>query len=102
MDSGAPLLEALHLMVKWGVHRIPVVDSDGELITILSQSQVTSHMYPSFLLYVMYDTFIHVPIYRYLWCFDALLLKKTASSLASGITDHDSPSEASSDWKGGK
>jgi CBS-domain-containing membrane protein len=46
VESNAPLLEALNLMVKWGVHRIPIVDAEGELITILSQSQVTAFMYP--------------------------------------------------------
>lgn len=54
VDSSAPLLEALHLMVKWGVHRIPVVDSEGVLITIISQSQITAHMYHYFIIIFYY------------------------------------------------
>lgn len=80
VDSSAPLLEALHLMVKWRVHRIPVMDSEGELITVLSQSQITSH------------------IYRYLWCFDSSLLKLTAASLAAGTKPSD-PTDATSESK---
>lgn len=46
VESTAPTLEALNLMVKWGVHRIPIVDAEGELITVLSQSQMVAFMYP--------------------------------------------------------
>eukprot|EP01112_Ceratiomyxa_fruticulosa_P001166 TRINITY_DN1115_c0_g1_i1.p1 TRINITY_DN1115_c0_g1~~TRINITY_DN1115_c0_g1_i1.p1 ORF type:complete len:314 (+),score=54.04 TRINITY_DN1115_c0_g1_i1:176-1117(+) len=49
VESTAPLHIAIKLMNKWGVHRIPVVDSEGSLISVLTQSQVvhwlSNHMY---------------------------------------------------------
>jgi len=45
IDTHAPLLLAIELMAKWQVHRIPIFDSAGELITILSQSQIVNYLY---------------------------------------------------------
>jgi CBS domain-containing protein len=68
VEGGAPLIEALHLMVKWGVHRIPIVDSEGELITIISQSQLSTF------------------VYKYLYNFPNSLIKQTAASIATAIS----------------
>lgn len=65
VESSAPVLEALNLMVKWGVHRIPVVDAEGELITVLSQSQVVTF------------------VFKYLHLFNPALLQKPADSFAA-------------------
>jgi len=40
VESTAPLQEAIKLMTKWAVHRVPVIDSEGTLISVLTQSQV--------------------------------------------------------------
>jgi len=45
VEGMAPLLSAIHMMAKWRVHRIPVIDSEGELITILTQSHVVKFLY---------------------------------------------------------
>jgi len=49
VESTAPLHIAIQLMNKWKVHRIPVVDSEGTFISVLTQSQVvhwlSNHMY---------------------------------------------------------
>jgi CBS-domain-containing membrane protein len=45
VEDGAPLEVALRLMVKWGVHRIPIVDAEGNLVTLITQSQVIKHFY---------------------------------------------------------
>jgi len=49
VESTAPLHIAIKLMNKWKVHRIPVVDSEGTLISVLTQSHVvhwlSNHMY---------------------------------------------------------
>jgi len=75
VESGAPLLEALNLMVKWKVHRIPIVDAEGELITIISQSQLSSF------------------VYKYLSSFSPSLMQKTAISISASIasTEQSSP-----------
>ncbi|EGG24598.1 cystathionine-beta-synthase domain-containing protein [Cavenderia fasciculata] len=43
VESSAPLNVAIELMVKWNVHRIPVIDSEGNLISILTQSRVIEY-----------------------------------------------------------
>jgi len=45
VESMAPLLTAIVKMVRWKVHRIPVIDSEGELITIITQSHITKFLY---------------------------------------------------------
>jgi len=40
VESTAPLHEAVKLMNKWGVHRVPVIDAEGNLMSVLTQSQV--------------------------------------------------------------
>lgn len=45
MENTAPVSGAIELMANWKVHRIPVVDQDGELITIVTQSHVTKFVY---------------------------------------------------------
>jgi len=69
VESGAPLLEAMNLMVKWGVHRIPIVDAEGELMTIISQSQLSAF------------------IYKYLSSFSPSLFKQTAASIAIPVIE---------------
>jgi len=68
VESSAPLLEALNLMVKWGVHRLPIVDAEGELITIITQSQLSTF------------------IYKYLTSFSPSLSQQTAASIAVSIS----------------
>jgi len=41
----APLLTALVKMVRWRVHRIPVIDSEGELVSVITQSHITKFLY---------------------------------------------------------
>lgn len=45
VESMAPLQAAIMKMVKWKVHRIPVIDSEGELMTLITQSQVLKFLY---------------------------------------------------------
>jgi CBS domain-containing protein len=45
VESMAPLQAAIMKMVKWKVHRIPVIDSEGELITVITQSHVVKFLY---------------------------------------------------------
>jgi len=45
VESTAPLQTAVMKMVKWKVHRIPVIDSEGELMTLITQSQVLKFLY---------------------------------------------------------
>ncbi|EFA78474.1 cystathionine-beta-synthase domain-containing protein [Heterostelium album PN500] len=40
VEATAPLKVAIELMVKWNVHRVPVIDSEGTLVSILTQSRV--------------------------------------------------------------
>eukprot|EP01089_Gocevia_fonbrunei_P015671 TRINITY_DN4642_c0_g1_i1.p1 TRINITY_DN4642_c0_g1~~TRINITY_DN4642_c0_g1_i1.p1 ORF type:complete len:332 (+),score=75.39 TRINITY_DN4642_c0_g1_i1:178-1173(+) len=40
VDKKVPISAAVKLMVQWKVHRIPIVDSDGELLTLVTQSQI--------------------------------------------------------------
>lgn len=42
VDIRMPLATAIEMMVKWHVYRVPVIDSDGELLTVLTQSHVIS------------------------------------------------------------
>eukprot|EP01101_Sappina_pedata_P011519 TRINITY_DN7759_c0_g1_i1.p1 TRINITY_DN7759_c0_g1~~TRINITY_DN7759_c0_g1_i1.p1 ORF type:complete len:340 (-),score=200.36 TRINITY_DN7759_c0_g1_i1:90-1109(-) len=45
VEESANLQTAIDLLVKWAVHRIPVVDSEkGNLVTLLTQSQVVSFL----------------------------------------------------------
>jgi len=45
VDENASLQDAINLLVKWSVHLIPIVDSEnGELKTLLTQSQVISFL----------------------------------------------------------
>eukprot|EP00026_Physarum_polycephalum_P010022 Phypoly_transcript_10166.p1 GENE.Phypoly_transcript_10166~~Phypoly_transcript_10166.p1 ORF type:complete len:217 (+),score=24.53 Phypoly_transcript_10166:115-765(+) len=68
VESNAPLLEVLNLMVKWGVHRIPIVDAEGNLMTIITQSQLSTF------------------VYKYLTSFPASLSQQTAASIAASIS----------------
>jgi len=44
VESSASLEIALKLMVKWGVHRIPIIDAEGTLETLVTQSQVVKYL----------------------------------------------------------
>jgi len=44
VDSVASLRAVIDLIVHYKVHRIPIVDSDGELQSVLSQSQVAQYL----------------------------------------------------------
>jgi len=45
VDENAPLQAAIDLIVKWAVHRLPVVDPEtGNLVTVLTQSHVVSFL----------------------------------------------------------
>eukprot|EP01132_Coremiostelium_polycephalum_P001168 gene1168-1479_t len=44
VEAGAPLSIAIDLMVKWNVHRIPVIDAEGTLVSILTQSRVVDYI----------------------------------------------------------
>jgi len=45
VEAMAPLLTAITKMVKWRVHRIPVIDSEGELQTVITQSHIVKFLY---------------------------------------------------------
>ncbi|KYR00504.1 CBS (cystathionine-beta-synthase) domain-containing protein [Tieghemostelium lacteum] len=45
VESTAPLSVAIDLMVKWNVHRIPVIDSEGNLVSILTQSRILEYLH---------------------------------------------------------
>lgn len=45
VDQRAPVTSAIDMMVNWRVHRVPVVDTSGELITIVTQSHVARLIY---------------------------------------------------------
>jgi len=45
VESTAPLKVAIDLMSKWNVHRIPVIDAEGTLISILTQSKIIEYIY---------------------------------------------------------
>lgn len=51
VESMAPLLTALIKMVNWKVHRIPVIDSEGTLLSIITQSHVTKFLYQNMYLF---------------------------------------------------
>merc|ERR1712054_289183 len=40
VDGKAPLLAAISLMIRWKAHRIPILSNQGELVTLLTESQV--------------------------------------------------------------
>jgi len=42
VDEKMPISAALDRMVLWKVHRVPVIDSSGELLTLITQSQIVS------------------------------------------------------------
>ncbi|GAM27507.1 hypothetical protein SAMD00019534_106830, partial [Acytostelium subglobosum LB1] len=44
VESRASLLNAVELMVKWNVHRLPVIDSEGNMVSILTQSRVIGYI----------------------------------------------------------
>ncbi|EGC32372.1 hypothetical protein DICPUDRAFT_92611, partial [Dictyostelium purpureum] len=44
VESSAPLKIAIDLMSKWNVHRVPIIDSDGGLISILTQSRIVEYL----------------------------------------------------------
>jgi len=73
VESQAPLLEVISLMVNWGVHRIPVVDAEGEMVTILSQSRVVSFLYKYIRSFSL--SLLHTPA--------AALLPTTTNNLSS-------------------
>jgi len=45
VEQQAPVTSAIELMIKWRVHRVPVVDSDGDLLTVVTQSHVARLIY---------------------------------------------------------
>lgn len=45
VDQRAPVTSAIELMTRWRVHRVPVVDTDGELLTIVTQSHIARLIY---------------------------------------------------------
>lgn len=45
VDQRAPVTNAIDLMIKWRVHRVPVVDTDGELLTVITQSHIARLIY---------------------------------------------------------
>jgi len=45
VDKRAPVKGAIELMIKWRVHRVPVIDSDGELLTLITQSHIARLIY---------------------------------------------------------
>jgi len=45
VESSAPLLSVIQLMSNWSVHRVPIVDAEGELITIITQSHIMRFLY---------------------------------------------------------
>jgi len=51
VDMNASVLVALQLFQQWSVHRIPVVEGDGKLNSILSQSTVVPWIYKNLRLY---------------------------------------------------
>jgi len=44
VDEQMPISAAINRMVRWKVHRIPVVDSSGQLLTLVTQSQMISYI----------------------------------------------------------
>jgi len=44
IEENASLYRTLEMMCKWNVHRVPIVDSSGELLNTLSQSHVVKHL----------------------------------------------------------
>jgi len=44
IDEKASLQDAIDMIVRWGVHRLPVVNSEGELVTLLTQSHIISFL----------------------------------------------------------
>jgi len=44
VDESAPLGAVISLISEWDVHRVPVIDAGGELVSLLSQSRVTSYL----------------------------------------------------------
>jgi len=56
VEDTAPLMIAFELMVKWRVHRIPVVDAEGNLETLITQSHVIKYIHDNiYLLKGLYD-----------------------------------------------
>jgi len=45
VEAMASLLTAITKMVRSGVHRIPVINSEGDLVTIVTQSHVVKYVY---------------------------------------------------------
>jgi predicted transcriptional regulator len=44
VESSMSLYDCLNLMTKWKVHRVPVVDSMGTLLTSISQSSIVKFL----------------------------------------------------------
>jgi len=47
IEERASVQDAIDLIVKWKVYRLPVVNSEGELVTLLTQSHITSFLQKS-------------------------------------------------------
>ncbi len=45
VERRAPLINAIELMSKWKVHRVPVIDADGDLVTLITQSHIVKFVY---------------------------------------------------------
>ena len=56
VDASAPLEAAVALIAKVRVHRIPVVDADGSLIGIITQSKILQYLYDNLYLLDEYKT----------------------------------------------
>lgn len=44
IDESAPLGAVISLISEWDVHRVPIIDAGGELVSLLSQSRVTAYL----------------------------------------------------------
>jgi len=56
VEGQASLLSAILMMAHWKVHRIPVINSEGELITLLTQSQVLRFIYHNMVSFGSFST----------------------------------------------
>jgi len=51
VEQTAPLLAAILKMARSGIHRIPVIDSEGELVTVVTQSHVVKFLFHNMYLF---------------------------------------------------
>lgn len=45
VTKNAPLRKLLDIMCRWNVHRVPVLDTDGEFYSIASQSDLLEYIH---------------------------------------------------------